>query len=228
MQEFEHMFIREAASKVGLAKSTAIRKIKEWNKLTNSSNQGVFPDTINKKEHKGRKVILQDVHTVFIFELLINEPTLTVEAITDQLCATFKDIQITPRSVATHMKNKCRLTYKRIVPQYFARDSEETIVKRYNEVNSWISQKLDFFNDCVFLDEAGFNRNMHRSYGWSEVGTLCKIKVETKGPNVTILDANSKDSIITLSRKEIITVAAAGKRQRLDDTPVVKKKGTTG
>lgn len=92
MQEFEHMSIREAASKVGLAKSTAIRKIKEWNKLTNSSNQGVCPDTINKKEHKGRKVILQDVHTVFIFELLIIEPTLTVETITDQLCATFKDI----------------------------------------------------------------------------------------------------------------------------------------
>ncbi|KAI9250127.1 hypothetical protein EDC94DRAFT_487455, partial [Helicostylum pulchrum] len=69
------------------------------------------------------------------------------------------------------MKNKCRLTYKRIVPQYFARDNEKTIVKRYNEVNSWISQKLDFFNDCIFIDEAGFNRNMHRSYGWSEVGT---------------------------------------------------------
>ncbi|KAI9250126.1 hypothetical protein EDC94DRAFT_623439 [Helicostylum pulchrum] len=62
MQKFEHMSIREAASKVGLAKSTAIRKIKEWNELTNSSNQGVFPDTINKKEHKGRKVILQDVY----------------------------------------------------------------------------------------------------------------------------------------------------------------------
>ncbi|KAI7902222.1 uncharacterized protein BX663DRAFT_422074, partial [Cokeromyces recurvatus] len=54
-----------------------------------------FPDTINKKKHKGRKVILQDVHTVFIFELLINEPTLTVEAVTDQLCTTFKDIQTT-------------------------------------------------------------------------------------------------------------------------------------
>ncbi|GAA5810629.1 hypothetical protein MFLAVUS_004052 [Mucor flavus] len=38
MQEFEHMSRREAASKVGLAKSTAIRKIKEWNEQTNSSN----------------------------------------------------------------------------------------------------------------------------------------------------------------------------------------------
>jgi hypothetical protein len=65
---------------------------------------------------------------------------------------------------------------------------------------------------------------MHRSYGWREVGTPCKIKVETKGPNVSILGAISKDGIITLSRKEIITVAVAEKRQRLDHTPVVKKK----
>ncbi|KAI9355219.1 hypothetical protein BD770DRAFT_411846 [Pilaira anomala] len=97
MQELEHMSIREAASKVGLTQSTSIRKIKEWNELTNSFNQGFFHYTVDKKEREGRKVILQDVHTVFIFKLLINEPSLAVETVTDQLCATFKDIQITPR-----------------------------------------------------------------------------------------------------------------------------------
>ncbi|GAA5811914.1 hypothetical protein MFLAVUS_005361 [Mucor flavus] len=162
MQEFEHISIREATSKVGLTKSTAIRKAKEWDELTNGSNEVVIPDTISSKEHRGRKEILQDVHTVVISELLINKPTLTVDAVKDQICETFNDIQITPRLVAAHIKNKRRITYKRIVPQYFARDSEETIIKRYNEVKSWISQNLDFFNDCVFIDEAGFNRNIHR------------------------------------------------------------------
>ncbi|KAL0084924.1 hypothetical protein F4703DRAFT_1981779 [Phycomyces blakesleeanus] len=156
--------------------------------------------------------------------LFINEPTLTVEAVTDQLCGTFKDIQITSRSIATHMKNKFRLTYKRIVPQYFALDSKKYVIKRHIEVSSWISRKLDFFNDCVFIDETGFNRNMYTSYGWSVVWTPCKIKVETKGPNVSILGAISKDGIITLSRKKIITTAVAGKIQRLGDTRVIKKK----
>jgi hypothetical protein len=55
-------------------------------------------------------------------------------------------------------------------------------------------------NDCVFIDKAEFNRNMHRSYGWCEVGTPCKIKVETRRPNVSILGAISKDGLITLSR----------------------------
>ncbi|KAG1243714.1 hypothetical protein G6F65_022230 [Rhizopus arrhizus] len=68
---------------------------------------------------------------------------------------------------------------------------------------------------------------MYRSYGWGEVGPPCKIKVETRGPNVSILGAISKDSFIILSRKENITTAAAGKRQRTDDAPSVKRKGTT-
>ncbi|ORE01968.1 hypothetical protein BCV72DRAFT_181062, partial [Rhizopus microsporus var. microsporus] len=56
---------------------------------------GFLPDTISLKEHKDRRLILKDVHTVFIFEMLANEPTLTVEAVTDQLCKNFKEVQIT-------------------------------------------------------------------------------------------------------------------------------------
>ncbi|KAI9366236.1 hypothetical protein BD770DRAFT_299882, partial [Pilaira anomala] len=89
LQEFENMSISEAGRKVGLSKSTAIRKVKQW-------NQG-----------KGRPIILKDEHTVFIFELLANELTLTVEAVTDHLSKEFRDIQmITPRSVENHMKKK--------------------------------------------------------------------------------------------------------------------------
>jgi molybdenum-dependent DNA-binding transcriptional regulator ModE len=115
MQKFEHLSIREAAIKIGLSYSTAARKIKEWNEMTNGSDQGGVPDTISPKEHKGRRLILKDVHTVFIFEMLANEPTLTVEAVTDQLCENFKKFKLPPRSVATHMKKRCSLTYKRIV-----------------------------------------------------------------------------------------------------------------
>ncbi|KAI7899834.1 uncharacterized protein BX663DRAFT_440525 [Cokeromyces recurvatus] len=106
MWEFEHLSIREAAIKVGLSKSTDTRKIKEWNERTNNPDQESVPDTVSPKEHKGRGLILKDVHTVFIFEMLANESTLTVEAVTDQLCENFKEIQITPRSVTTHMKKK--------------------------------------------------------------------------------------------------------------------------
>ncbi|KAG2230548.1 hypothetical protein INT48_009888 [Thamnidium elegans] len=70
--EFEHLSIREAAIKVGFSKSTAAGKIKEWNEMTNYSDKGGVPGTTIPKEHKA------------------NEPTLTVEAVTDQLCENFK------------------------------------------------------------------------------------------------------------------------------------------
>ncbi|KAG0746528.1 hypothetical protein G6F57_006454 [Rhizopus arrhizus] len=106
MQKFEHLSIREAAIKVGLSNSTAARKIKEWNEMANGSDQGGVSDTISPKEHKGRRLIFKDVHTVFIFEMLANEPTLTVEAVTDQLCENFKEIQITPKISSNSYEKK--------------------------------------------------------------------------------------------------------------------------
>lgn len=85
LQEFENMSISEAGRKVGLSKSTAIRKVKQWNQMTSEIAEKGFPDSIAIKEGKGRPTILKDEHTVFIFELLANEPTLTVEAATDHL-----------------------------------------------------------------------------------------------------------------------------------------------
>jgi transposase len=85
LQEFENMSISEAGRKVGLSKSTTIRKVKQWNQMTSEIVEKGFPDSIATKVGKGRPAILKDEHTVFIFELLANEPTLTVEAVTDNL-----------------------------------------------------------------------------------------------------------------------------------------------
>ncbi|KAG1132765.1 hypothetical protein G6F42_002058 [Rhizopus arrhizus] len=137
LQEFENMSISEAGRKVGLSKSTAIRKVKQWNQMTSEIAEKGFPDSIAIKEGKGRLTILKDEHTVFIFKLLANEPTLTVEAVTDHLSKEFRDIQITPRSVENHMKKKCRLTYKRIIPRYYGRNKDETVAKRRDAVAYW-------------------------------------------------------------------------------------------
>lgn len=102
--------------------------------MTSEIAEKGFLDSIAIKEGKGRPAILKDEHTVFIFELLANEPTLAVEAVTDHLSKEFRDIQVTPRSVENHMKKKCRLTYKRIIPRYYGRNTDETVAKRRDAV----------------------------------------------------------------------------------------------
>ena len=66
---------------------------------------------------------------------------------------------------------------------------------------------------------------MHRSHGWSNIGKACKIIVETKGPNLSILGATSAHGGITLSRREVC--APTNKERKADDGPPPKK-GTGG
>ncbi|KAI8075784.1 uncharacterized protein B0P05DRAFT_472540, partial [Gilbertella persicaria] len=205
LQEFENMSISEVSRKVGLSKSTAARKLKQWNQMTSEIAEKGFPDSIAIKVGEGRSAILKDEHIVFIFELLANEPTLTVEAIADHLSKESRDIQITPRSVENHMKKKCRLTYKRIIPRYYGRNTDETVAKRRDAVAYLVTQNIDFMNEYVFLDEAGFNRSMHRSYGRPKAGAPCQIDVQTKGAYVSILGAICKSGLITLSKKRSCT-----------------------
>ncbi|KAG2225686.1 hypothetical protein INT45_012158 [Circinella minor] len=96
---------------------------------------------------------------------------------------------------------------------------------QYESVSAWMALGIDFFSECVFIDEAGFNRNMHRSHGWSDIGKACKITVETKGPNLSILGAITTHGVITLSRREVY--APTTKKRKSDDSPAPKK-GTTG
>ncbi|KAG0169114.1 hypothetical protein DFQ28_003930 [Apophysomyces sp. BC1034] len=79
LQEFEHMSIREGAQKVGLPALTAIRKVKQFNEATEKTNDY----TVIAKEHKNRQSKLHDEHTYYIFERLVEEPTMTVQAVTD-------------------------------------------------------------------------------------------------------------------------------------------------
>jgi transposase len=177
LQEHERMTVSEAARRVHLPVSTVTRKVREWNKLT---TEGKCCQTIFKNLPRGRKAKLNDAHTVFIFEMVRNDPTMTVNDVAAALMERFVGLNVSPKKGCLHMKRKCQVTYC-------------TIEKRFTipVVSSWIQSGIDFVNDCVFIDESGFNRNMHRAYGWSEKNVPCKMSLQTKGPNVTIIGAIS-------------------------------------
>ncbi|KAI8065624.1 hypothetical protein BC940DRAFT_226833, partial [Gongronella butleri] len=133
-----------------------------------------------------------------IIDLINNEASLTVESVTDMLCEQFRGLAITPRIVNAHMRNKCRISYKIARPDYFARNTESTTMKRQQFGGEMVHCGIEFLNECVFIDDAAFNRNMHRAKGWSEIGKPCHIKVDTKGPNVSILGAIASTSLIVI------------------------------
>ncbi|KAF7725528.1 hypothetical protein EC973_009558 [Apophysomyces ossiformis] len=79
-----------------------------------------------------------------------------------------------------------------------ARNSEETLKKRKETILQWLADKeMDFDNNCVFLDEAGFNLHMTRTRGWSKKGAPAKTTVPaSKGTTITILGAISSAGLL--------------------------------
>ncbi|KAG2209879.1 hypothetical protein INT45_005146, partial [Circinella minor] len=189
LQEFEGMSISVAARKVTLPYSTAKRRVNQWNEAHNNG-EDVFPGSSKKTSAKSK---LTYDHTVFIFEKIHEQLTISCNDVTNLLCQHFKDLDITSRAVNEHMRKKCHLTYKSTVRQLAAHDDDTNIL------------------------------NMHRSQGWSKVGSPCKITMETKGPNISILGAITAHGVITLSRRE--DCAPTNKKRKVNDP--VSKKGTT-
>lgn len=195
------MAIKEAARILTMPGATATRKVREWNTLAAKGPVDVDLFLYGKK--RGRPVVLNDQHTVFMSDTAQVEPNITVKDMTDLLCEKFEGLKVSESTVRSHMHKKCLLTYKRVIPQYFNRDAADTVMRRHDAVLSWMNQGINFMEECIFIDEAGFNRNMHRPYGWSSANSPCKVSVETKGPNVSIIGAICKDGIVALLRREV-------------------------
>ncbi|KAG2221258.1 hypothetical protein INT45_012379 [Circinella minor] len=215
------MSISVAAKKVTLSYSTTKRRVKQQTEACNNGKD-VFPGS---SKNTGAKSKLTEEHTVFIFEKIHEQTTISCNDVTGLLCQHFKYLTITSRVVNYHMRNKCHLTYKRTVRQLVARDDDVIILQRYEAVSAWMALGINFFSVCVFIDGAGFNRNKHRSHGCSNVGKACKITVETKGPSFSILGAITAHDVITLSKREVY---ASINKERKADAGSAPKKGTTG
>ncbi|KAG1135061.1 hypothetical protein G6F37_007927 [Rhizopus arrhizus] len=62
---------------------------------------------------------------------------------------------------------------------------------------------VDYMNNCVFIDESGFNANLRRTQGWAPKEETAKVKVLTaKANSISILDAISAKYLIKISLRK--------------------------
>ncbi|KAI5950228.1 hypothetical protein KGF54_005185, partial [Candida jiufengensis] len=73
---------------------------------------------------------------------------------------------------------------------------------RYEYVSNIIKSGINYAN-CVFIDEAGFNINLHRSSGWAEKGkTPVVVTPSTRAVNRSVLGAVCFDGVVKLSLRK--------------------------
>lgn len=95
------------------------------------------------------------------------------------------------------------------------------------------SENILFMQNCVFLDEAGFDINMHRSKAWSRRGTQAIIESPSaRGVSNTVIGAVSSFGVVNMSVREPGNVkkrrvVGATKRKVAGDVSAAIPKGTT-
>ncbi|OAD65569.1 hypothetical protein PHYBLDRAFT_175957 [Phycomyces blakesleeanus NRRL 1555(-)] len=181
------------------------------------------------KERKHGNQKLFQAHSAFFLKFFENKPDATLEQARIAVMEEFSGLQITKSAIQKHLVKKCALTMKKLEKLPEKRDDANTIEMRRDRILEW--QQLADFNylsNCVFIDEAGFNMHIKRTFGRSVSGTPAKTTVPTqRGVSITILGAMCERGIVSLSLKKP-TAVATKKKRKLDIYTNVEVNGRIG
>ena len=129
-----------------------------------------------------------------------NTDSVILEDILDALTEKFGYLQITRSGFYKFVRQKCRITFKKVHLQPVERNTPEKIEQRSEWVKRWMETDLDFTSNCVFIGEAAFHINLKRNLSWSKEGSHAVVKVpRTKAKTTTILCAISPFGVVYIS-----------------------------
>ncbi|OAD79029.1 hypothetical protein PHYBLDRAFT_62206 [Phycomyces blakesleeanus NRRL 1555(-)] len=204
-------YVRLAREKIQADFDAATVETDEFNGLETMEVEEVSAP----KERKHGNQKLFQAHSAFFFKFFENKPDATLEQARIAVMEEFSGLQITKSAIQKHLVKKCALTLKKLEKLPEKRDDVNTIEMRRDRILEW--QQLADFNylsNCVFINEAGFNMHIKRTFGHSVSGTPAKTTVPTqRGVSITILGAMCERGIVSLSLKKPTAVATKKKRK---------------
>ncbi|CAO3600924.1 unnamed protein product [Absidia cylindrospora] len=163
---------KAAALEVGINIRTAQNY---WKQYMEDSEQRL--PGIEKKNATGSGAPkLDDEHSDFLVKYFDEHPAATLKVAKDALSEQVEGLTITQSG------EKMCLTLKKLERLPAARDSPRVIEARLTKVSEWFAMpNFDYARDCVFIDEAGSNMHISRSFGRSKKGPLPKPLFQRNG-----------------------------------------------
>ncbi|CAO3619058.1 unnamed protein product [Cunninghamella echinulata] len=143
----------QAGRQLGIQERTTQRWWKEY-----CENTDTFFNSKKKIKRKTKK--LHDIHKKHIVECIDDNPSTAVDQVMESLIKKFEDLDIKKSAVHKFMNEECQLTFKKAAFYSTRRLSEETINNRYEWIVHWKNTDMDYYKNCIFIDESGFNVNM--------------------------------------------------------------------
>ena len=101
------------------------------------------------------------------------------------------------------MKEECNLGIKIVIRYHTARNNSKTLEARAKFVEEWVQKGMLYMQNCVFLDESGFDINMRRLRAWSQRGTQAIIESPSaRAVSYTIIGAISAFGVVNVSIRD--------------------------
>ncbi|KAI9257329.1 hypothetical protein BDA99DRAFT_573618, partial [Phascolomyces articulosus] len=105
-------------------------------------------------------------HTKFLANYFDENVTATLWQARVELCEKF-NISISLATVVhNHLLRHCTVTFKKLEKLPAARVTSRVIYLKRQVIEEWERDtNMDFMNNYVFIDEAGFNKHLRRNFG---------------------------------------------------------------
>ncbi|KAG1470469.1 hypothetical protein G6F56_002669 [Rhizopus delemar] len=145
-------------------------------------------------------------HSQFIENLVERRSECTLEEVSLLLQEEFpKDFErsLSVSAVHKHLISKLNFTLKKAEVYSERRNHEEIRQKRYDYVNKIVTEeRVHYGQNCVFVDETGFNLNVNRTQARARRNEPARIVVpsSSKGRNVSIFGAISHRGVELLAK----------------------------
>ncbi|CEP09722.1 hypothetical protein [Parasitella parasitica] len=142
-------------------------------------------------------------HQDFVQNIIENDPQIFTEDIIDRLSEKFEGFSISKSQLNHHLRNTMLISVKRPTFEAEVRNSAENLQTRYELFMQWKDSNLDFTQNCVFIDESGFNINLRNTWARSKKGTPAIVEIpKTKAVSHTIIGAINASSILYVALKK--------------------------
>ncbi|KAI8360726.1 hypothetical protein EDC96DRAFT_566064 [Choanephora cucurbitarum] len=190
---------------------------RKWRAEYKSNPDAGIPEKKTNKTGKQCISQLDEQHKDMLICFYDEKPTATIQDGVEALINSFEGLTIKKTRVAEFMKNE--------LPKLSR--------LRAAWVAEWIAKGIDYHNNCIFVDESGFNVNMTRGRAWSKKGEpAIEETPSTKAVSKTALGAVSSAGIVNVSIREAGNVkrrkVAGATKRKAPEGRLNLPKGTTG
>ncbi|EIE86410.1 hypothetical protein RO3G_11121 [Rhizopus delemar RA 99-880] len=117
----------------------------------------------------------------------------------DSLTQKLSDLSVKKSTVHNFLKTECNLSFKKLAAQPAARNSPTKIQNRKDWVIKWSATDMNYLENCVFVDESGFNISMRPPSGWSLKGKPALTDTPTgRAVSHTVLGATTAKFVVSM------------------------------